>query len=212
MAQLAMLKENVYRLPQRVIENLRHLLMHEWILRGRIRRVRTLKAWERESHRALPLRFLERGPNFGIAFGRTEPHDDVLRTKNRLQPGPKQNREVEGRQGALSHDHGMNELDRHMLRIRGIRTATKGQKPPSAQEALRHFTASFGQSRRLARKEMLEQLVALEQAFFNLGGKNVGRELRCGRHRSLTDSRQRIADEHIHDSTAPIKGSHEHRA
>src|SRR5208282_564622 len=86
----------------------------------------------------------------------------------------------------------MNKLHRHVLRIRSIRSAPEGQEPPSAKESLRHFAAGFGQSRRFAREETLEHLVAFEQALFNLGRKKVGRKLRCGLHISSSTDRQQI--------------------
>src|SRR5580704_1873157 len=131
MAEFAMLEENMHCLPQRVIENLGHLLMHEWIFRSCICRVRTLEARKRERHRALKLRLLKRGPHFGVSFGRTESHDAIFAAKNRLQPWPKLNREIESRQGALANDHGMNKFHRHMLRVRSIGTTSESQKPAS---------------------------------------------------------------------------------
>ena len=50
MTQFAMLEEDVHRLPQRVIENLDHLLVHEWILRRGIERIRAFHAGKSERH------------------------------------------------------------------------------------------------------------------------------------------------------------------
>jgi hypothetical protein len=68
----------------------------------------------------------------------------------------------------------MNELNRNMLRISGIGSAAKSQQAAAAQKTFRHLATGFRQTRRFAGKEMLEQLVPLEQAFFNPAHKIAG--------------------------------------
>ena len=155
------------------------------------------------------MRPAERRPDFGIALGRPEPHDDVGGLKYGFEPRPKQDRKVERRQSALAHNHGMNEFYRYVLGIGGIGAAPEGQQAASAEKAFGHVAARFGQTRRLAREKPLEQLVSFEQPLFHLTG-----EFTCGCHTWVgsTDSWQRIADQHIYDSAAPVKGCHQNRA
>jgi hypothetical protein len=56
----------------------------------------------------------------------------------------------------------MNELHRYMLGIRGIGSAPKSEQSPSAQESFGHLAARFRHAWRLAREEVLKQLVPLE--------------------------------------------------
>ena len=153
--QFTMLEEDVHRLPQRVVQDLDHFLVHERILRRGIERVRTLHARESERHRILQVGQLQRGPDFRIAFGRTESHHDIFGMKYGLEPGTEQNRQIQCRKRALADDYGMNEFHRNVLRVGGIGPAPEGKQAPSAQKAFRHFAAGFGQARRLAREELL---------------------------------------------------------
>ena len=171
MAQFAMLEEDVHRLPQRVIQNLDHLLVHERILRGGIERVGAFHAGKSERHCILQVGLLQRGPDFGIAFGRTESHHDVFGMKNGFEPGTKQNRQIQRGQRALADDHGMNEFHRDVLRIGGVRAAPEGQQPSAAQKSFRHLAAGFSQARRLAREELLEQIVPSRAAALPPGSR-----------------------------------------
>ena len=110
MAQFAMLEEDMHGLPQRVVQDLDHLLVHERILRGGIERVRAFHAGKSERHRVLQVGQLQRRPDFRIAFGRAESHDDVFGMKNGFEPGTEQDRQIQCGKRALAHDHGMNEF------------------------------------------------------------------------------------------------------
>ena len=58
---------------------------------------RWFETGKREGHRSAGTRSIERGPNLRIPFGRTESHDDVFGTKNRVKPRPEENGKIEGR-------------------------------------------------------------------------------------------------------------------
>ena len=74
------------------------------------------------------------------------------------------------REGALADDHGMDKLDRDMLRIGGIRAAAKGEQTAAAKEAVRHFAAGLGKARSLAGKEMTrESRLRVQQALVQSG-------------------------------------------
>src|SRR5277367_4822910 len=94
-----------------------------------------------------------------------------------------------------------------MLRIGRIGPAAEGQQTASTEEAFRHFAASFGQTGRFAREEAVEVFVSCDQPLFHLTG-----EFTCSQHASvLTNSRQRIADEHINDAAAAVTSSDQYR-
>src|ERR1700683_2614259 len=97
----------------------------------------------------------------------------------------------------------MNEFDGHVLRIGSIRPTPEGQQTPSAQKAFRHLAASQRQARRFLQEELLRYLVPREQSLLDL----TGQPARC-RHITcpLTNSRQRVAHEHVYDATATVKG------
>ena len=97
---------------------------------------------------------LQRRPDLRIAFGRTESHHDVFGMKDGFEPGTEQDRQIQSGQGALAHDHGMNEFHRDVLGIGGVRPAPEGQQAPTAQKSFRHLAAGLGQPRRLAREEL----------------------------------------------------------
>ena len=67
--------------------------------------------------------------------------------KNRFQPGPKQNGEIQRGKRTLPHDYGMDKFDRDMLRVGCIRTASERKQAASLKKALRHGAASFRQVR-----------------------------------------------------------------
>ena len=120
-----------------------------------IERVRAFHAGKSERHGILQVRQLQRGPDFGIAFGRTESHDDIFGMKNGFEPGTEQDRQIQRGKRALADDYGMNEFHGDVLRIGGVRPAPEGEQPPSAQKSFRHLAAGFSQARRLAREELL---------------------------------------------------------
>ena len=156
-AQFAVLEEDVNSLPQRVIQDFNHLLMHEWILRSGIRAHRSRSMPGRAKVMAFRnVRPVKCRPDFGVAFRRAESHDDVFGMKNGFQPGPEQDRKIERGQRALAHDDGMNKFHRNVLRVGGIRPAPEGEQAASCEKAFRHLAAGFGQARRLAREKLLE--------------------------------------------------------
>ena len=118
---------------------------------------------------------LECCPDFGIAFGRTESHDDVFGTEDGFDPWAKENGEIERGQSALADDYGMNELDGNVLRVGGVRTAAEGEQTAAAEKTLGHFAAGLGETRRLAREEVLEERVALQQTLFDVAGEFIDR-------------------------------------
>ena len=129
-AELPVLEKNVHRFPQCVVQELDELLKLEGIGGGidyRIRRARTGATGHRESHRASLTRPVECRGHLRVAVGRTETHDHVLRTHDRLEPRTEQRREIERWQRALSHDHGMDEFHGHVLRVGRIGSAPEGQ-------------------------------------------------------------------------------------
>jgi len=100
-----------------------------------------------------------------------------------------------------------------MLRVGGIRSAPKGQQPPSAQKTLGHLAARLRQAWRFTREELLEQMIALEQPLFNLTGEFTGGWHRFGISAwHLANSRQWIADQHIYNPAAAVTGGHQHGA
>ena len=59
--------------------------------------IRALDARQSEGHRVTLARRVERCPDFGVAFGRTEAHDDVVGLHERFQPRFKRERKIERR-------------------------------------------------------------------------------------------------------------------
>ena len=64
---------------------------------------------------------------------------------SRVQPRAECSGEIQSRQRALSHDHGMDEFHRDMLCVGGVGPAPEGQQPSAAQKALRHFAGGARQ-------------------------------------------------------------------
>ena len=98
MPQFAVFEEDMHRLPQRVIEHLDHLLVHEGIFGHRLQGIGALCAGKRKGHGALDLGLLQRGPDCRIALRRTKSHHDVFRANDSPQPWPEENRQIERRQ------------------------------------------------------------------------------------------------------------------
>src|SRR5271169_5398282 len=199
-----MFKENVHCFPENVIKGFYDLLMNERVWRGCIHCIGAFDAGQGEGHGVLTVSLLERGPNFGIAFGRTESHDDVFGTKDGFKPRPKQNRQIQRGQGALAYDHRMNKFDRHVLRIGRIRPTPESKQASSAQKSFRHLAASLRQATRFPAEEILKNLVPLEQSLFDLAGQSASC---CHINCPLTDPRQRITYEHVYDAAATVTGS-----
>src|SRR6478609_3201924 len=99
----------------------------------------------------------------------------------------------------------MHKLDRHMLSVGSIRSASEGQQAPTAQKALGHFAAGFGEPNGFTREENLEDAVPLEEPLLDLGC-----ELITSRHSA--NSWQWISDQHVDDAASAIRRTHEHRS
>ena len=76
-------------------------------------------AWpgQSEGHCSANMRRIERGPNFRIAFGRTETHHNIFRAEDGVKPRLHESGEIECGKGAFAYDHRMDEFDGYMLRI-----------------------------------------------------------------------------------------------
>ena len=107
----------------------------------------------------------------------------------------------------------MHKLDGNVLRVSSIRTLAKGKQATAAQETVGHLAACLGEAMRFLGKERLKNLISRQQALFDLCG-----ELALCRHFAfehialtalqLANTRQRIANEHIHDAAAAVEGRH----
>ena len=159
-----MLQENVHRLPQRVIQDLDHFLVNEWIGDGRFAAVVAFRSRQCQRQCAGSPRLPQRRRHLRVALGRAEPHHDIFGAQYRFEPRTEQRRDVERRQRALADDHRMHEFHRHVLRIGRVRTLPEGQQTPARQEALRHDAADFGQPLRFPLEERFADSIALEQA------------------------------------------------
>ena len=127
MAQFAVFEEDVHGLPERVVENFDEFLMNEGIVRGGIAEIGAAGAWQRERHRVALLCRVQSGPDFGVAFGRTEAHDDVVRLHERFQPRFESERKIQRRQRAFSDNHRMDEFDGDVLGVCGVGAAAKSE-------------------------------------------------------------------------------------
>ncbi len=117
--------------------------------------------------------------HFGVRFRRAESHRDIFWAKNTTKPRLEEQGQIQGWKGPFTDNYGMNKLDRNMLCVRGIRTATEGKQAPPAQEAFRHFPTRLGQPGRFPRKEGLAQAISFEQPLFH-----ESREFATGRHQT----------------------------
>ena len=119
----------MHTLPERVVKNLDHLLVDERICGKRFDAGRNEHASVpgRAKVRAFPrIGKVERGTNFIVSIRRAESHDNIFGMKNGFQPRTELHGDIERRKRPLSDDHGMNKLDRDMLRVGGIGTASEG--------------------------------------------------------------------------------------
>ena len=135
--------------------------------------------------------------------------------KNRFQPRTEKHGEIERRKSALADDHGMNEFDGDMLRIGGVGAASEGEQTASVEKALGHGVAGFRQTGCFAGKEFFDDLVAREQALFDLRCKCAAYRRRrpyTSNQYFLTNARQGIADQHIHDPAAAVTRGDQNRA
>ena len=179
--QLAMLEEDVHRLPERVIENLDQFLLDEWIgvrrrnrcknLRGRGTRTSSHPRARAASRAAQTSGSPSGGPNpITMSSGRTIASSHGRKRIERSSAGKR----------ALADDDGMNELDGNVLRVGRIGPLPKREQAAAAKKAVGHLAACFRQAMRLSREERLKDLVSRQKALFNLRG-----ELALGSHFSF---------------------------
>ena len=141
-AQLAVLEEDVHRLPERVVQDLDQLLVHERILGRRRDRVRALRRRAaRRSWRRAPAARRERRRTSGSPSGGPKPMTMSSGRTSASSQGPNSRLRVERRERALADDDGVHELHRHVLRVGGVGSAAEGEQPAAAEEALRHLAA-----------------------------------------------------------------------
>src|SRR5450755_2840327 len=94
----------------------------------------------------------------------------------------------------------MNEFNGDVLGIGGVWAAPECEQSSAALEALPHLTAGQGEISRLSGEEASNNLIAQHEALCNLRREGAG-----GLHdKPLTDTRQRIADQHIYDAAAAV--------
>src|SRR5579863_8327534 len=177
MAQLLTFQKDVHRLPERVIKNLDHFLMNEWVVSESFDGIRTLAAGESEGQRFFCVSKRQCGADFIVALRWAESHHNIFGMQDGFEPGPEHDGNIQRGKSALAHDYGMNKFYRDMLRVGRVRTAAECEQAAALEEALRHQATSFRQARRLARKKFLDDLVAAEQALFDLRCQPT-----CGRH------------------------------
>jgi len=71
------------------------------------------------------MRKLERRANLIVSLGRAESHHDIFKVKNRFEPRPEQDGNIQRRQGTLSNDNGMNKFYGNVLSVGGVGTASE---------------------------------------------------------------------------------------
>src|SRR6202044_4291592 len=108
--------------------------MNERIVGKSFDSIGTLDTGKSESERVSRMCKLQCGSNFVVSFRRSKPHHNIFGMKNRFQPGPELNRNIQRRQRTFANDHGMNELDRNMLGISGVGTASECKHTPSRRK------------------------------------------------------------------------------
>ena len=115
--QLAVFQEHVNCFPQRVIENFYRLLIDEGVISdgGKV-----------EGHGVPCTRRIQRGFHLGIALGRSKSHHHVFGPHQSAKPKGEFSGNIERRKRPLADDHGMHELNRHMLRVRGRGATPEG--------------------------------------------------------------------------------------
>src|SRR5580704_15674722 len=99
--------------------------MDERMLRGRFERIRAHAAREREGHGSLFTCGLECNVDFFVALRRAKAHDNIIRFENCFHPRAGKNRQIERGKGTLAYDDGMDEFDRYVLGVSGVRASSK---------------------------------------------------------------------------------------
>ena len=108
----------------------------------------------------------------------------------------------------VSDDDRMNELDRDVLRIRGVRASSKCQQPPSSQNRSDISRQAMASGRACcAKKSSKIWLRSKSRSWTSLARSSVFDHLRL-----LADSRQRIAHQHVHDTAASVTRRHQNSA
>ncbi len=120
-----------------------------------------------------------------------------------VEPWLHESREIERGQGALADDDRMHEFDRDVLGIGGAGAATKCEQAAPDKETLGHFTACFGQLAFFLIEELLEDFIAEEQRFFDLGYSRLAAVFIGA---LLANAREGIADEHVDDARTTVAG------
>src|SRR6185437_11089479 len=136
MPQFTMLEVDVNGLPQRVIEDLNQLLVHESIICWRLQRKRGLRARQRKGHGTALLGDGQCCRNPSITLRRAEAHHHVIWVNDGFQPRAEQQREVQCRQSSLAYNYRMHKLHRDVLCIRSIRSTAKRQQTSATKKAL----------------------------------------------------------------------------
>jgi hypothetical protein len=65
----------------------------------------------------------------------------------------------------------VDELDRDMLRVGRVRSATEGEQPAASKEALGHFAARLGQASGLSLEEQIEDRIPGNEGVLDPGGE-----------------------------------------
>src|ERR1700729_2842450 len=198
-----MFQKHMYALPQRMVKNLNNFLMNERIRRESFHRVGAFQTGKGEGQGISSVGEPKSGTDLIVALRRAESHDDVFGTKYRFQPGPEKQGKIQRGKRALSDNYGMNKFDGDVLGIGRVGTASKGKQTASPEESLGHGAACLRQAGRFPRKKSLDDQVPREQALFHLSRQPTN----CSHGTTLkilTNARQGIADQHIHNPAATV--------
>ena len=138
------LKVDVYRLPEHVVENLEDLLDHERVFVRGIERVIASLPRQREGERVTFPGREQRTLHRLVPLRDSEAHHHVLRSKDDRQASLEVRTEVQRREGPFADDDGVHELDRDVLGVGRGRAVAESQKPPSSEKPARHLVAGLG--------------------------------------------------------------------
>ena len=153
-AQLTVFKEDVHCFPKGVIEDFDQLLLDEWI--GVCRRNLSFNLRAQETRRSsLYARARYQGrPKFRDPLRAVESITMSSERTIASSHAPKEDRKIKCGQRAFTYNHGMNESDRHVLRVcwQG-RWPKRQQAAAAAKKAVGHLTTSFRESISLRAKK-----------------------------------------------------------
>jgi len=206
-----MLQKYMNTFPERVIKDLHHFLMNEWNRREGFDRVRALDPGKSEGQGISLVGKLKSGVDLLVALGRPESHDDIFRMENRFQPGAEEDGKIERGERAFPHDYRMNKFDGDMLGVGCVGTAPERKQATTLEEAFGHGSTGLRQTECFSSKKLLDDPVPHEQALFHLSRQptNSGHGTTL---KLLTNARQGIADQHIHNPAATVTSRDQHRA